>query len=317
MKRLTITSALLFALAACTPSEDDDRVVGELASDRILMTVEVSEPILHIAVAEGERVGVGQLLLEQDARRAEARLREADAAMAQLSARRDELLRGPRSEQIRQAKADVDGARHELEFRRAELERAMRVFERKLTSPESVDQAQIAYDTAAAALEQRQARLEELLTGTTAEELEQAEQAVRQAKARRDAAAIDVERLKLFAPVAGTIDTRIFEVGERPLVGQPVLVLLAGEQAHAEVYVPEALRARVRPGTRARVSVDGLEDPVDGEVRWVASESAYTPYYALTERDRGRLSYLAKIDLLGTDERLPDGLPVEVRFELE
>ena len=317
MKRLTITSALLLALAACAPAEDDDRVVGELASDRILMTVEVSEPILHIAVAEGERVGVGQLLLEQDARRAEARLREADAAMAQLGARRDELLRGPRSEQIRQAKADVDGARHELEFRRAELERATRVFERKLTSPESVDQAQIAYDTAEAALEQRQARLEELLTGTTAEELEQAEQAVRQAKARRDAAAIDVERLKLFAPIAGTIDTRIFEIGERPLAGQPVLVLLAGEQAHAEVYVPEALRARVRSGTRARVFVDGLEDPVDGEVRWVASESAYTPYYALTERDRGRLSYLAKIDLLGTDERLPDGLPVEARFELE
>ena len=315
MKRLAL--ALLLALTACAPSEDDYRVVGELASDRVLITVESSEPILDIAVSEGERVSAGQLLLEQDARRAEARLGEAEAALAQAGARLDELLRGPRSEQIRQARADVDGAQHELEFRRAELERATQVFERKLTSPEAVDQAKIAYDTARAALEQREARLEELLSGTTAEELEQAEQAVRQATARRDAAAIDVERLTLVAPVAGMIDTRIFEVGERPQAGQPVLVLLAGPQVHAEVYIPEALRARIRPGTRARVTVDGLDAAIDGKVRWVASESAYTPYYALTERDRGRLSYLAKIDLLGIDERLPDGLPVEARFELE
>ena len=315
MKRLALP--LLLALTACDPASDANRVVGQLASDRVLITVESSEPIVNIAVAEGEPVSAGQLLLEQDARRATARLSEADAALAETNARLDELLRGPRSEQIRQARADVDGAEHELEFRRAELERARRVFERGLTSPESVDQAKIAYDTANAALEQRRARLEELLSGTTAEELEQAEQAVRQAAARRDATSIDVERLTLVAPVDGVIDTRLFEIGERPQAGQPVLVLLTGAQVHAEVYVPEALRARIRPGVRATVTVDGLDEPIDGLVRWVSSESAYTPYYALTERDRGRLSYLAKIDLLDTDQRLPDGVPVEARFELD
>ena len=74
------------------------------------------------------------------------------------------------------------------------------------------------------------------------------------------------------------IDTRIFETGERPQPGQPVLVLLAGSQVHAEVYVPEAIRARVRPGVAARVFVDGLDEPIDGTVRWVASECAYPPY---------------------------------------
>ena len=45
-----------------------------------------------------------------------------------------------------------------------------------------------------------------------------------------------------------------------------------------------------------------------------ASDAAFTPYYALTERDRGRLSYEAKVDLTGDRERLPDGIPVEVEF---
>ena len=53
---------------------------------------------------------------------------------------------------------------------------------------------------------------------------------------------------------------------------------------------------------------------VDGRVRWVSSEAAFTPYFALTEHDRGRLTYFAKIDLLNLDGRMPDGVPVEVEF---
>ena len=91
-------------------------------------------------------------------------------------------------------------------------------------------------------------------------------------------------------------------------------ILLSGDQVYARVYVPESIRVQVRPGTEARVFVDGLDASLTGRVRWVASESAFTPYYALTERDRGRLTYLAKIDILDASERLPDGIPVEVEL---
>jgi HlyD family secretion protein len=71
---------------------------------------------------------------------------------------------------------------------------------------------------------------------------------------------------------------------------------------------------RITPGTVARILVDGLDEPLDGRVRWVSSEAAFTPYFALTEHDRGRLSYAAKIDLEDFSRRLPDGVPVEVVF---
>ncbi len=66
------------------------------------------------------------------------------------------------------------------------------------------------------------------------------------------------------------------------------------------------------PGASATIYVDGINDPIPGRIRWVASEAAFTPYYALTERDRGHLTYLAKIDLAEQRDRLPDGIPVEV-----
>ncbi|MDJ0813620.1 MAG: HlyD family efflux transporter periplasmic adaptor subunit [Woeseiaceae bacterium] len=309
---LVIAAAAL--LGACETSDDANRVVGELTSDRVELVAEFAEPIVELLVAEGEAVAAGQVLLRQDATRAEARLAEAEAALGQAQARLDELVRGPRSEQIEAARAAVDGARDDLAFRRSDYARVRDIHARDLASDELLDRAKAALDTAIANDKLRRAQLQELLTGTTIEELAQAENAVKQAAARRDLLAVDVERHDIRAPVDGVADSRLFELGERPNPGQAVMVLLAGDQVFARVYVPEQLRVNVRPGQAATIHVDGLDAPIPGRVRWVAAEAAFTPYYALTERDRGHLTYLAKIDIADSRERLPDGVPVEVDF---
>jgi HlyD family secretion protein len=317
MKAILTTLVALTLLASCTAEHNPNLVVGELASDRHELTAEVSEPILSIAISEGEVVIAGQILIEQDSTRATARLAEAAAALAQHQARLDELVRGPRSEQITAARANVEGATQEFEFRQSELTRVKEVHARGLASPDLLDRARAALDAAEANLKLRLAQLEERLAGTTIEELAQAEQAVKQAAARRDNALVDVERHTLRAPVDGIVDSRLFELGERPAPGQPMVVMLSGAQPYARVYVPEPLRVRIAPGTRALIYIDGLDQAVDGHVRWVSSEAAFTPYYALTERDRGRLSYVAKIDIGETRQRLPDGVPVNVEFLID
>ena len=310
----TLTLLVATSLVACSPADTNHRVVGEMASDRIELTAEVAEPITDIAVVEGTAVVAGDVLVQQNADRAIARLKEATASLAEAQARLDELVRGPRSEQIRAARANVDGATQDLSFRKAEHERAQRVHERNLASPETLDRAKANLDAAEATLSLRRAQLQELLAGTTVEELGQAEQSVLQAEARRDGAQVDVDRHTIRAPVDGVADSRLFEQGERPSVGQPVMILLAGTQVYARVFVPENLRVHIKPGTNARIFVDGLESPIAGRVRWVSAEAAFTPYFALTEHDRGRLSYLAKVDITEDRERLPDGVPVEVEF---
>ncbi len=316
MKRKTIALIASCTLAACGPAEDANRVVGELASDRIELTVEFNEAIVEIVVAEGSAVSKDQVLLRQNDARAQARLADAEAVYLQAKARLDELLRGPRSEKIVAARATVEGATQDLEFREGEQARIAEIHKRGLASPDLLDRANAALDAAQATLKLRLAQLEELLAGTTTEELAQAEQAVKQAAARQDSAQIDVDRHVISAPVDGVVDSRLFEIGEKPGAGQPVIVVLAATQPHARVYVPEPLRVQIGPGTKALIHVDGLDAPVEGRVRWVASESAFTPYYALTERDRGRLSYVAKVDIVEERDRLPDGVPVEVEFEL-
>jgi HlyD family secretion protein len=309
--------ATTMLLAACADTADDGHVVGELASDRLELIAEVDEPILEILVAEGQTVSEGQLILRQDDSRARARLAEADAAVGQAQARLDELVRGPRQDQISQARANLDGANRDVTFRETEFERARDLLARDLGSQEFNDRAKANLDTANANLDLRRAQLEELLAGTTVEELAQADQSLKQAEARRDNARIDVDRHLLHAPVDGLLDSRLFEPGERPVAGRPVAILLGGEQPFARIYVPENLRVHISPGLTAEIHVDGLDTPVPGRVRWVASEAAFTPYFALTEHDRGRLTFLAKVDVMADRDRLPDGVPVEVDLHLE
>ena len=73
----------------------------------------------------------------------------------------------------------------------------------------------------------------------------------------------------------------------------------------------------MRAGSTVALRIDGLDEDLAGTVRWVASEAAFTPYFALTERDRGRLTYAAKVDLEFSGERLPEGVPVEAEFRVD
>ena len=125
-----IVSASL--VSACDSSTDANHVVGELASDRIELTAEVAEPITEILVAEGAAVTAGQVLMRQDAARAKARLAESDAVLGQARARLDELVRGPRSEQIAAARANVEGAKDELEFRRSDFAGVQKIHAQKI-----------------------------------------------------------------------------------------------------------------------------------------------------------------------------------------
>jgi HlyD family secretion protein len=207
--------------SACVPRADmagfdEASIVGQLESERIELTAEFAEPVTERLVIEGQRVAAGDTILRQDQQRAAARLRSATASLAQHQARLDELTRGPREEQIEAAQASLHGARRDLDFRRTELERVQSLLDRDLASPNQRDRARADLDTAEASVEVHRARLDELLSGTRVEELEQAGAAVDIAAAQLQQAEIDMQRHVALAPVDATVDSLLLETGERP-----------------------------------------------------------------------------------------------------
>ena len=306
--------ALLLTLSACNNS-DDTFMVGTLERDRVEVTVESNEPIIAIHVQDGQILKSGDLILEQDPARLERILAQQLALRDQSAARLAELVRGPRIETIREARAQLESARSSARNAATNLTRVKELFARDLSNQSNLDLATTLSETTGAAEQAAGESLNRLLNGTTVEELDQAIAALKVAEAAINRIQLDIDRLKIYAPVNGMLDKRLYQLGERPQVGATVTVILDSSRTYARIYVPEPLRASVQPGKQLAVRIDGNDQAFTGIVRWVSADASFTPYFALTEHDRSRLSYLAEVDVPDASS-LPSGLPLEVDFPL-
>jgi HlyD family secretion protein len=313
MKRSVMSLAVLLIVAACSRGARDDIIVGTLERDRLELTAEANEPIVQIAVREGDKVAVGAVLLKLSTDVAQARLDQATAAVSVADRRLAELIKGPRSQEILESRAALEsavstGATAESEFRRVQD-----LVSRKLLSESELDQVRARRDSATGERKQAGARLNLLLEGTRREEIEQAEAELKRTRAALAEVQTSVARYTVTAPRAGIVEALPFKLGERPPIGAPTVVMLAEGTPYARVYIPETRRTQFASGSEVRITVDGVDHEYTGITRFVSAQAQFTPYYALTQDDRSRLSYLAEIDLPEAEAgALPTGIPVQV-----
>lgn len=314
-KNLLAVGLTLVLVNAC--SEDPTLTsTGLLEWDRLELVAEGNEPVLRLLVQEGDRLEAGAIILQQDARRVQAQLDEALALGLQAQAKLAELSRGPRGELIAEAKARLQGLQSEEDSTRREWLRSQSLVAKKLISPEAVDLARTQLQKASANKNAARAALEAMLNGATVEELNQAEAAVAQADAHARALQVTLDNMTLRAPRAGLLDSLLYDVGERPPPGAVIAVLLVDTAPYARVYVPEPVRAQVQQGSSATIYVDGIAQSFEGRVRSISSDAVFTPYYSLTENDRSRLSFLARVEFVDSEgQNLPSGLPLRVEFK--
>ena len=304
-----------FCLAACEAPLSETPALGTLERDRIELSADSSEPIRAILVREGQAVMPGDILLRQSTERADAALARARADEQVAKAALAEAEKGPRAQSIDQARARLQATKSARITARHELERQKSLVERNFSAQNTVDILQGRFDESVAREEEAQAALDELLAGTRNEKIDQARSRHSATTATVQDLNITLQRATVTSPVAGTVEVLPFELGERPRAGATVVIVLAHDPVYARIHLPEPMRTRIVTGTPAKVRIDSFAEPFDAVVRWVAADASFTPYFALSEHDRTRLSFLAEVDLtsVGASE-LPVGVPVQVTF---
>ena len=317
--RTTVFHGLIISLAiliaGCTRNTQVP-AVGTVERHRFEIAATAAEQVVAMPVTEGQRVRQGELLAQLDGGALAANRASVAAQVSQLHHRLDELVHGARTEELTQARAQVAAAAAQHDQAAREYGRLSQLLGRGLIAQAQVDQQLQLRDSSAAVLRAAQAGLELLQKGTRSEQLEQARAALRSAESLLQQQDVLLGRLALVAPVDGVIEALPYRLGERPPLGAPVVVMLAAGMPYARVYVPEPQRAQLHAGQQLDVRVDGVAQPLRGTLRYIAGEASFTPYYALTQRDRSRLAYLAEIDLPEAAAReLPAGVPVEVPLE--
>jgi HlyD family secretion protein len=287
-----------------------DAALGFLARDRVALTATANEIITDLPVAEGQTVTVGTVLVQLDDRLARANLDLALANEAQAQADLERMQTGAREEEIEIARLRVEGARAVYSEAQGTVERNSQLLERGAVTRAGLDQDIARRNSALAELRSAEQALHEIETGAREEDIRIAEAKLRAAEAQVAAEQILLQNLTIVASRDGTLDNLPWTLGERVPKGSPVAILLTGARPFARVYVPAPVRTSLKIGTDVQVEVDGIAEPFTGKVRWINSEPAFTPYYALNREQRSRLVYLAEIDLPPEAGDLPVGLPV-------
>lgn len=312
MSRGLATLALLVLLAACGGGREP-ALLGTLERDRLELVAETRDPIVEVAVVEGDPVEAGQRLLRLDPTALDAAVAAARAAVGEAQARLAEAVTGPRREEILAARARLAGAEGRRVAESRELARTESLVARGLLPASVLDRQRAAADSAAADADAAREQLRALERGSRSEVIEQAQAALARAEAQAAQLAVSRGRLDLVAPVPGMVEALPYRLGERAPAGAPLVVMLAAGRPYARVFVPAPQRVAVAVGTPATVRIYGSGRDWTGRVRFVAAEAAFTPYFALNERDRSRLAYLAEVELTDPEAAaLPVGVPVEV-----
>ncbi|EKO3816338.1 HlyD family efflux transporter periplasmic adaptor subunit [Vibrio harveyi] len=311
MKRIILGTFVITLLTACS-KDDGQQALGTLERDRVTFTATSSEIIRALPIKEGSQVTEGEVLVQLDTKNQEAILARAVAEQARADAYLLKLTNGERPEDIAAAQARVARAEAQLTEAQKNYQRKAELVRKKLISQSEKDTALAARDSARAELDSSQEEFSKLTAGSRPEDIEQAKAELMAAKADVALQQQKLAELTITATRDGLLDNLPFNLGERVPVNGIVAVIQASRVPYARVYVPATYRVNFIPGKAVQVHVDGVEKPLEGTVRWVATEPSFTPYFALTEEERSRLMYLAEVDLQDSAESLPSGIPAQV-----
>src|SRR5690606_36978606 len=103
-------SFLCFFLLVSCGEQTSNIALGTLERDRVIFKAPASEIIVSLPVKEGSLVKTGELLVQLDDRRQQAKVAHAKAEVLRASAALEQLRNGARKEEVDAARARVQGA---------------------------------------------------------------------------------------------------------------------------------------------------------------------------------------------------------------
>lgn len=350
--RLSLFAAVLALLAALAAywghssllyvHETDARIKADL----LAIASEVPGRVVERPVADGDRVAKGQVLVRLDAREATLRIEETDAQQAMLLAEIGRLdaeivmIRERASSRIARARSRLEEIaagqelyEHELNFAKADYERARALGTSGAISSARLERAQTDYLKARQELSRAKAEMAVAQAGIDEATAELAEISVKQAErgrleaelteaaARRERLRVELEQHMVVSPTDGVIGRTFVSAGERVEEGQRLMTMHDPGAIWVEANVRETEVGRLAPGQRVTVHVDAYPgEHFEGRVERIGH--AANSQFALLPRlnESGTFTKVTqrievRIAVEQRDGRLRPGMMVEVEID--
>jgi HlyD family secretion protein len=216
---------------------------GKIQPKRLVkISAETPGRVVNLAVNEGDRVKVGQFLLQIDPKSLRTRV---DSGAASLQAATQQL------DQLRQA---IETAKVQLQQAQQNLARQQDLWRQQLTTREALDKATNDVRAAESAVQERE------------KQMSPQESRIAQERATLESARYDLSKVRMESPIDGIVTRRNVQEGETAVIGTmnnagTVLLELADMAViQAEVEVDETNVPNVQIGQLAKITIDAIQD---------------------------------------------------------
>jgi HlyD family secretion protein len=291
---------------------------GTIEAVEVSVASKTSGQVLKMAVDEGARVEVDDLLAVVDSASLEIQLRQAEAGVKLAEAQLRLLLKGARIEDIRQAEEALRQAEAGLKLAQAEQTRIAGVFSKQSATAQQKDNADARLAVARAQYEAAKQTLQKWRQLARPEEIQQAQARLEQAEASRDLLKKTISDSSIVSPTAGIVTHRATEQGEFVVPGTILLTIADLEEVRLEIFVPESDLGKLRFGQSADISIDSYPDRVfNGEVIFISPEAEFTPKNIQTKEERVKLVYRVKISVPNPENILKPGMPADAVINIQ
>jgi HlyD family secretion protein len=334
---MTIQRLLVLAVtagaAACTPAAPADRVrvSGHVEATEVQTAAEVGGRLLELRVAEGDRIEAGAIIARLDTEDIALQIARTRADRAAALAQLRLLEAGSRTEDIRQARAQVDAASAETTAIDAEVKAAQLDLDRfeallaaNAGSVKQRDDARARLDTATARQRAAQDRVRSARETLARFEAGSRPEEIQAARARVEAADAQIAVLEksqrdanVLAPIAGIVTQKLVDAGEIVTRGTPLVVITDLDQAWANLFVPEPMVPRIAIGQMATVLTDAGGPGLEGKVTFISPSAEFTPRNVQTAEERSKLVYRIKVTVDNRAGILKLGMPVDAELKLQ
>lgn len=321
MKTIKITTffILLLLIAGCGNTDNNTFIegTGTIESTNVIVSSRNAGEINSILFTEGERVNSGDTILIIDHEALEYQLDQALAGEQIAQAQLDLMLKGARSEDIKQAEEMMKQSEVNFNSAKNDFERYKQLWESKSISKKQFEDMTARYEVALAQYNSAKENYQKVKKIFRPEEIEQAKGNVKKAKASVDLLKKSIHDSYVTSPLSGFIVKKFVEVGETVTPMSSLFKVSNLSTVDLVIYVSEVELGKIKLGQKAEVSIDTYPDrKYEGKVTYISPEAEFTPKNVQTKDERTKLVFAVKITVDNKNFDLKPGMPADAKIYL-
>lgn len=315
--RLNWGKALLVAAVALTGCQRSasEKVQGYVEGEFVYVASPFAGALEKLSVTRGAQVQAGDALFALESGSEKASLDEAKRRLAQGQAQLEDARKGKRKPELEAIEQQLKQAHAALVLSEKTFTRQQELFRSGASAANEFDTARSAREQDLHKVSQLEADLQAARLASRDDQIVAAEANVQALEAAVAKAEWSFNQKRQAAPQASLVFDTLYREGEWVAAGRPVISLLPPGNIKVRAFVPEPRIATVKVGGPVKVTIDGVSEPVTGQVSYVSTQAEYTPPVIYSRESRSKLVFMIEATFdPAVAARLHPGQPVDVQF---